>query len=152
VTLHELDDENWRTLFDIEVMDGQRRWVRDVPWYLAWSLASARWQPVVIRARERTIGFAMWGRAHEDGSYWIGGFVIDRREQRKGYGRAALTVLIEALRSKPGCRRIKLTYLPDNQAARALSASAGFEETGEIVDGEIVARVDVVPRRPRRKA
>ena len=79
-----------------------------------------------------------------------GGFQIDRRFQRRGYGRAALVALIEALRDKPGCREIVLTYLPANDPARRLYASVGFTETGEMLDDEVVARLGVTPRTRRR--
>jgi GNAT superfamily N-acetyltransferase len=37
----------------------------------------------------------MWGVDSTDGGYWIGGLIIDRRHQRRGYGRAAVLELLE---------------------------------------------------------
>jgi ribosomal-protein-alanine N-acetyltransferase len=152
VTLHEVDSSTWRPLWSVKAGRGQSRWVAPVPRYLAFCLVSGDWQPLAIRDGERTVGFVMWARDPADGSYWIGGFVVDRREQGKGYGRAALIALIETLRTKPGCRQIALSYLPDNDVAKRLYASLGFRETGEMEDDELVARLDVAPRRSRRRS
>jgi diamine N-acetyltransferase len=150
VTLHGVDSMNGRALWGIEARRDQARWVAEVPHYLALCFTFGEWQPLAIRADERTIGFVMWARDPADGSYWIGGFVIDRREQAKGYGRAALTALIGMLREKPGCREIALSYLPDNETAKGLYASLGFVETGETEGEEVVARLRV--GRSRRRA
>ncbi|HEX6844920.1 MAG TPA: GNAT family N-acetyltransferase [Actinomycetota bacterium] len=151
VTLHEVEAANRRALWSVKAARGQARWVAPVPQYLAYCLLSGVWQPLEIRADGRTVGFVMWARDPADGSYWIGGFVIDRREQGKGYGRAALTALVDALRAKPECRQVALTYRPDNHVAKALYASLGFRETGEWEDDEVVARLDVRPGRPARR-
>ena len=148
VTLHEVDATNRRALWSVKAGRGQSRWVAPVPHYLAHCLLTGEWQPLEVRAEERTVGFVMWARDPADGSYWIGGFVIDRKEQGKGYGRAALVALREVLRSKPGCRQLALSYHPDNAVAKALYASVGFLETGEMEGHEVVARLDVRPRRP----
>jgi len=49
----------------------------------------------------------------------------------------------------PGCRQVALSYRPDNTVARGLYASAGFVETGEMEDDEVVARLQVRPLRRR---
>lgn len=149
VTLEEIDSTNWRPLWDLKARRDQSRWVVEIPRYLAYCLVSGDWQPLAIHADGRPVGFVMWARDPADGSYWIGGFVIDRREQGKGYGRAALTALIETLGRMPGCRVIALSYLPDNAVAQGLYASVGFVETGEMEDDEVVARLSLAPRRRR---
>jgi RimJ/RimL family protein N-acetyltransferase len=42
--------------------------------------------------------------------------------------------------AEPDCPNVALSYVPENKAARALYASLGFVETGELEDDEIVAR------------
>ncbi len=149
ITLHGVDSTTGRGLWKIEATPDQARWVAGVPHYLALCLTFGEWQPLAIRADGRPVGFVMWARDPADGSYWIGGFVIDRREQAKGYGRAALTALIEMLRGKPGCREIALSYGPDNEAAKSLYGSLGFVETGEVEGDEMVARLRVGGSRRR---
>jgi diamine N-acetyltransferase len=76
----------------------------------------------------------------EDGSYWIGGLVIDADRQGEGSGRAAVATLLERFR-EAGAVAAALSYQPENERARALYKSLGFRETGERADGEAVARL-----------
>jgi ribosomal-protein-alanine N-acetyltransferase len=150
VTLHDVTAEDRPALLEIRVARDQQTFVGAVTEYLAICLLDMTWQPIAIRADGELVGFVMWSRSAGDGSYWIGGFQIDRRYQRRGYGRSALLALIEGLRAKPGCRAIALTYLPANTAARRLYASLGFRETGEMVGDEVAARLGTTPSNRRR--
>jgi ribosomal-protein-alanine N-acetyltransferase len=150
VTLHDVTPDDRRALLGLRVARDQRAFVDDVAVYLTTCLLEMRWQPVAIRADGEIVGFVMGARSAHDGSYWLGGFQIDTRSQRRGYGRAAITALIQTLRAKPGCREIVLTYLPINDVARRLYASLGFRETGEMIEDEVVARLGVTQRSRRR--
>jgi ribosomal-protein-alanine N-acetyltransferase len=149
VALQDVVADDHDGLLDIRVARDQRTFVGPVAEYLAICLLDMQWQPLAIRADDELVGFVMWSRSATDGSYWIGGFQIDRRRQGRGYGRSALLALIEALRAKPECREIVLTSLRSNAAARCLYASLGFHETGEMVGDEVVARLGVTPRTRR---
>jgi diamine N-acetyltransferase len=85
-------------------------------------------------------GFSMWALDENDGSHWIGGFQIDRHHQRQGFGRDALQALLAWLKEEQGAERVALAYDEHNEVARSLYRSEGFVETGEIEDGELVAR------------
>ena len=67
-------------------------------------------------------------------------FMIDYRFQRKGYGRAALELFIDYVREKTGCKALYTTIMPGNPIAENLYASLGFEERGDLEDGELVLR------------
>jgi diamine N-acetyltransferase len=91
------------------------------------------------------LGFVMWAVDPDDGSGWIGGLVIGREHQGRGYGRAAVLALLERLRREQGCTAAALSYAADNNTARSLYRSLGFSETGEREDEELVARL-ALPR------
>jgi ribosomal-protein-alanine N-acetyltransferase len=148
VTLHRVTGANWRRVRALKVARDQHRFVGDVNLYLTLCAYGGTWRPLEVRNGEKTVGFMMWGRDADDMSYWLGGLVIDRTEQRKGNGRAALEAGIAYLRTMPGCRQVALSYHPENEVAQRLYASVGFIETGKISDGEVVARLDL-PRRRR---
>jgi ribosomal-protein-alanine N-acetyltransferase len=151
VSLHRVTSANWREVTAVRVRRDQSRFVGAVTEYLALCRYGGEWSPLQIRAGEASVGFAMWAHDPDDlGSYWIGGFLIDRDHQRGGYGRDALAALVRYLRAMPGCRDIALSYMPDNVVARRLYAEAGFVETGEIDGEELIARLPV--RKPRRTA
>ena len=53
---------------------------------------------------------------------------------------SALALLLAEVAGRPDAREIALSFVPENTAARALYLAAGFRETGEVEDGEIVMR------------
>ena len=69
-------------------------------------------------------------------SYFIWRFMIDRRWQGRGYGRQALALVLDFIRSGP-CRKAKyawLCYAKDYEVARRMYAGFGFEEVPEAYD------------------
>jgi diamine N-acetyltransferase len=140
VTLEVVDADNWQACTALEVEQSQQRFVAPVAYYLACVLTGGSpWQPLAIRVGEEVVGFVMWGIDPEDESFWIGGLIIDRRHQRRGYGRAVVAQLLDRAASD-GHREAALSYDPQNTLAQSLYASMGFVETGELADNETVAR------------
>jgi diamine N-acetyltransferase len=145
VELVEVTAANWRDVADLEVTDEQREFVAPVSRYLCLCHYGDLWKPLAISERDEVVGFVMWAVDPDDGSGWIGGLVIGREHQRRGYGRAAVLALLERLRREQGCLTAALSYAADNAAARALYASVGFAETGEREGDELVARLPLTP-------
>ena len=66
-------------------------------------------------------------------------FLIDNRYQGKGYGKAALKLLITRLFCEYQCNTIYLSLYQQNKHAYHLYTSFGFQENGEKdVNGETV--------------
>jgi diamine N-acetyltransferase len=139
VTLAPVTAENWRAVADLEVTEAQRAFVAAPTRYLALCAYDGVWHPVAVGLGDRVIGFVMWAVDPDDGSCWLGGFLIDRRHQRQGYGRRALVALMAWLTQEHGYRRFALAYRPENPA-RVLYQALGFHETGEVDGDEVVAR------------
>lgn len=108
-----------------------------------YSVAEAQFDP---DARARAVyagnGFLMYdvqktkGKGQEASIYR---FMIDRKHQGKGYGRAALSKALEEIRAIPGVNRISIRYMPENPVAKPFYASFGFVEVGRDRDGEVIA-------------
>jgi diamine N-acetyltransferase len=140
VVLEDVGADNWRACTALEVEQSQQRFVASVAYYLALcAYGDSPWRPLAVRANGEVVGFVMWGIDPADESFWIGGLVIDRRHQRKGYGRAVVTQLLDRAVSD-GRQELALSYDPKNEPARSLYASLGFVETGEVEGDETVAR------------
>ena len=98
-------------------------------------------RPFAIHADGRLVGFCMFAFApeaeDEDDRYWLWRFMIDKSEQGKGYGQAALTEIIKYFRDN-GAGRLYLSTEPENAAGMHIYHKFGFRETGEIdeEDGE----------------
>lgn len=140
MTLEDVGAGNWRACTALEVEQSHQRFVAPVAYYLALcAYGESPWQPLAVRGGDEVVGFVMWGIDPEDESFWIGGLIIDRRHQRRGYGRAVVAELLERAASE-GHREAALSYDPQNTLAQSLYLSMGFVETGELADNETVAR------------
>ena len=76
----------------------------------------------------------------EDGSCWLGGILVDESRQGRGLDRAAVVEALHLLGERAGAAGFALSYHPANTPAKALHASLGFVETGEVDGDEVVAR------------
>jgi diamine N-acetyltransferase len=139
ITLVPVDAGNWRDCAALSVRPEQEQFVSAVTYYLCLCNYGALWQPLAVQRGAETAGFVMWG-VDDDGSRWIGGLVVDAAQQRGGVGRSIVRALQERFAAEPDCPNVALSYSPGNTVARALYASLGFVETGEMEDDEIVAR------------
>ncbi len=106
--------------------------------------------PFGIYAEGEPVGFLMIGYGCKDwpeapaiarDNYSLWRLMIDRRHQGKGYGKAALTLALQYIRTFPAgpATHCWLSYEPENIVARTLYQSLGFAETGEYDSGEIIA-------------
>lgn len=150
VAISEIDRHNWRAALAMRVQPEQQRFVGDHSPIALLALAKAYvqpggliWTPYLFEADERPVGLCVLAHAPEGaGECWLYHFLIDHREQGRGYGRAALRALIALVANQhPGCRAITLTVHPENLAAQHLYTAAGFQATGESIDGEPVMRL-----------
>lgn len=148
VTLRDITRHNWRACVNLEVRPDQQHFVATN----AVSMAQARYEPefvpLAVYDGATMVGFVMYGAALDDGEHWILRVMVDAAQQGKGYGRAAMRELLARMRADPACDEIFIGYEPDNAVAEALYLSLGFEKTGKIVEGEVVARLRVRRQEP----
>ena len=101
-------------------------------------------RPFAVCADGRIIGFTMFAFDEEyedpDSRYWLWRFMIDRNEQGKGYGQAALAEIIRYFREN-GADMILLSTEPENELALHVYHKFGFRETGGMNNDEIVLRL-----------
>ena len=67
--------------------------------------------------------------------------MIDKRYQKRGYGRKALRLAVDFIRTWP-CGKSEhcaISWEPENETAGKLYRSFGFEEIKEYEDGDIDA-------------
>ncbi|MFI8005576.1 GNAT family N-acetyltransferase [Streptomyces sp. NPDC086010] len=141
VTLREVTDDNWRAVADVAPLDTQRDFAPALAArYLLLSSREDTWHSFAVYAGELPLGHVMWAR-DEDGSYWIGGVLVDGPEQGTGIGRAAARTLAAWLAGRDGCEVIRLSYDPANTAAAALWTSLGYLPTGAVEDDEVVVEL-----------
>ena len=148
------DKENFWTLMDLRVAKGQENFVASNAVSLAQAydtLADGKFvQAFGIWDGATPVGFAMIGHNSEEyeemadvyrHSYCLWRFMIDQRYQKRGYGRDALKLLLDYIRSFPdGEEELWSTsWEPENEVAAKLYHDFGFIENGEKDGDEIVA-------------
>ncbi|HEX5497851.1 MAG TPA: GNAT family N-acetyltransferase [Thermomicrobiales bacterium] len=143
ITLRPLTRQNFAAAARLKVAPDQESFVAPNLYSIAECYVEPTWTPLAIYAGDEMVGFATIGRDDETGRWWIIRFMIGAAHQNRGYGAAALPALIDFMRQRHACTAIYLGYEPDNAVAERLYARAGFKPTGEIDDGEIVARLDL---------
>lgn len=135
----ELTADNVEEVLAVSPSPEQLRHVNPVAWYVARSAYQRVWRPVGLATADgAVVGFAEWAYDDSDGTYGLGGIVIDHPQQGRGLGRAALDALVAHLRAQPVPGDIVLTVHADNERARGLYERYGFAATGEVIDDELV--------------
>jgi diamine N-acetyltransferase len=74
-------------------------------------------------------------------AYFLWRFMIAGEHQRRGFGRRALELVVEYVRTRPGAAELRVSYVPGEGSPRDFYAGFGFVETGDVDDGEIVMRL-----------
>ncbi len=143
LTFRPVTRENFSAVIELTVTPEQAEFVSPNLYSLAEATIEPTWTPLAIHAGNQLVGFAMFGRDDQTGRWWIMRYMIDGQHQGRGYGTAALPGLIELIVERHGCRELFLGYEPGNDVASRLYTRMGFAPTGEMVGGEIVARLDL---------
>jgi diamine N-acetyltransferase len=139
VKLVDVTSENWHAVIRLKVHPQQENFVASNLYSLAEARIFPECVPLAIFSGDTLVGFIMYTSGDKDGEVWILRLMIDAAFQGKGYGRAAMQLLLHRLRALPGCRRVFLSYEPDNTNAERLYDNLGFQPTGEMEEDEKVA-------------
>lgn len=148
VRLEPISQSNVRAVFELDVCPEQRRYVASN----AWSLAQALTQPDVawpraVIADGQVVGFLMLelDEQRRDGrAFRLWRFMIGAEHQRHGFGTVALSLVIDEVRAR-GATELYTSWHPGEGSPEPFYLRAGFMPTGEIRNGEIVARLPLEP-------
>ena len=155
IRLEKISGRNFRDILELHVNDSQESFVapNDISLAEAYIALANHGHafPFGIYDDGTPVGFCMVGYGADDdwedapavaaGNYNLWRFMIDRRYQGRGYGRAAMKLVMDFIAGKP-CGPAAccwLSYEPENTAAKALYASFGFRETGDRDGNEVIA-------------
>lgn len=145
IALREITRDNWEECEQLRVSPDQKQFVASNAYSLAQSKYEPECVPLAVYDDDTMVGFVMY-RPEDLGLakiFFIDRLMIGEKYQNKGYGRAAMTALLNHLRSQKGYSAILISFVPDNVVAQKLYSSFGFKDTGEIEDGELVYRLGI---------
>jgi diamine N-acetyltransferase len=145
ISLREVTPENFDEVIQLKVREDQKNFVASNLFSLAEARVFPLRSPLAIYAGEILVGFLMYTYLAETRRHWIFRLMIGAEHQGRGYGRAAMRLLIARMAALPGCAEIYISYEPENDVARQLYLSLGFRINGEIISGEEVAVITVAP-------
>jgi diamine N-acetyltransferase len=141
VTLREVTADNVRAVCRLEVKPGQEQFVAPA----AVSVAQSHYDPTswlrAIYAGDELVGLVLLAVDDETGSWYLWRFEIAGEHQGKGYGRAAMELVIEHVRSFPDPTELLLSYEPGTGGPRDFYRRLGFEDTDRWEEGERVMRL-----------
>lgn len=139
ISLKSITEENWLKCTELDVSDEQKV-IFPIP--VVYWMAKCRYETshneLAIHSGDQLVGFCVWGKDPDDGKLWIVSIMIDSQFQKKGYGRLAVKELVSIIQQKHNPKEIFISHRPENEIASRLYNSLGFEDTGEIVDEEIL--------------
>jgi len=141
VTLRPIPAETVVAVCRLAVRPDQERFVAPN----AVSLAQALFEPIAwyraIYADETLVGFVMVEDDVANRAYFLWRFMIAAEHQWRGYGRRALRLIVEYVRTRPGATELLVSYVPGEGSPRDFYAGFGFVETGDLDDGEVIMRL-----------
>jgi diamine N-acetyltransferase len=157
--LEKVNIDNFYPIGKLKVRRDQQNFVAPNVWSLATAyvatISGGYPQPFGIYRGDKPIGFLMVGyypsleyakKYAEEGeatpyfmdkSYLIWRFMIDKRYQGRGYGREAMQLALDYVRTFPvgEAKYCWLSYEPKNDVARNLYRSFGFVEEEKLPEG-----------------
>jgi len=166
ITLRKITHENLcDCIYNIETTEEQKEFVDSNVESLAEAFASVTnggfATPYAVYNDDTMVGFVMYTFADKPGGdlsapytfpcYYIWRILIDKNQQRKGYGKQAIAIIVDEIKTMPHGKAdcIYTSWTPANIPSKSLFESFGFWETGE-VDGciedddyEVIARLDI---------
>ena len=153
ITLQKVTQANLQEIIHLSVHENQRHFVASntqsiLEAYVTITSGHVA-LPFGLYEGDTLVGFVMFGYDNYDNgdpdiikdNYCIWRFMIDKNHQGRGLGKQALQACLDYVCTYP-CGKADycwLSYEPENTVAKALYTAAGFCETGEVCDGEIIS-------------
>jgi len=141
VTLREVTEDTVRTICDLSVKDEQKKFVAPNAVSIAQAYFSKHAWFRAIYADEIPIGFLMLEDRPEKPEYYLWRFMIDANYQRMGFGRNAMTPLIQHVKTRPNATEMLTSVLQADGGPQGFYEMLGFQLTGDYEEGEAMLRL-----------
>lgn len=126
--------------YDCQLMDAQRELVNPA-WFSigrAYLFPEDNYPCIIDNEHNTPIGFINLDKWLGSGDAYSWSYFIDRKHQRKGYGKAAAQLAISILKAANPEKQIKLSTEVSNTTAQALYMSLGFQKLDEMDGDDVV--------------
>ncbi len=145
IALWPVTEDNLRDIFKLEVREDQKEFVAPN----AVSIAQAHYNQEhawyrAIYADDTPVGFVMLYDDPYEPEYFLWRFMIAAPYQGMGYGRRALQLVVDYVKTRPQATELFTSFVPAAGGPGPFYRKFGFVETGEVDDEENVARLELV--------
>ncbi len=127
ISLLPVTADNWKACANLALAKHQQNFV---PSNL-YSIAEAQFYPQArsraVYANDDLVGYALYGIDEATGLWKIFRLMIDEKFQGKGYGKAAMEIMLEDIKQEQA-QVVLVRYNLENEVARRLYESFGFSE------------------------
>ena len=132
INLREITSKNLKSIIDLNVKEDQKDYVA----LNSVSIAQGHYSKSAwfkgIFYDDRPVGFVMLDLIEEENKCFLWRFMIDRKYQGKGFGKIALTQVIDFVRLLNLYTYIATSYVPAENSAGGFYKNFGFIESEEI--------------------
>lgn len=142
IQLLPVDRENIGEVIALEVAPEQRDYVLDNAVSLAQAYAQSELIPLVIYDGKTPVGFLMYCIDADDGEYWLYRLMVDQKHQGKGFGKRAMTELLQTVQKDPNRSGMFLAVDPASEAAVNLYHALGFRFDGQVFGKEHIMALE----------
>lgn len=141
--IHLVDIDNEIGDTDLSVAENQQDYVCSSLIMLARAWLHRKKHPRVfnIYDGETAVGMGMYLDAPEKDAYDFCQLFIDKRYQGKGYGKAAVGLVLDAMREEGKYQKVSMCYVEGNDASRNLFEQFGFVEVSHPWDEIFMERM-----------
>jgi len=143
IALEKISKDNFKQVIALSLREDQKTFVQTNEYSIAQSYIYPEFRPMAVCQDGQPVGFLLWCVDEDEDELWIYRFMIDKELQHRGYGKAALSALIEHMKREEPCRdKVYISAFPENAAALGLYRRFGFVDDGRYINGEVVLRYD----------
>ena len=135
--------ENWKkaiflTTDDTEKYPIEEQWIAANTFSLLQCHYDPDWDCRMMMDGDKAVGVVFYGYWREADHYLLCRYMIDLKEQNKGYGSRFLPLVVAQIRSQYGCKDVYVSVNDQNTHALHLYQKAGFVRTDEMDEEERV--------------
>lgn len=142
VTLRDITEYNLIEVMKLDVLPEQKKCVAPNSVSIAQGHYSKTAWFKGIYLKEQPVGFVMLDLNEEKPEYYLWRFMIDARFQGKGYGKEAMEMIIDYVKTLPNAQDLLTSCVPGEDGPEAFYRKLGFVPTGDKEDDEIVLRLE----------
>lgn len=141
IYLVDIDDENGCD--DLEVAEDQKGYVCSSLVMLARAWLHRKKRPRVFNVYDgdTAVGMGMYLDDPEKEAYDFCQLFIDKNYQGRGYGKAAVQLVLEKMRKEGKYQKVSMCYVEGNDASRKLFEQFGFVEVSHPWDEIFMERI-----------